>query len=322
MSSIHDGLISVLKSTLNDGENLANILTDLLLISKEGAYRRLRGEIQLTLDESINLSKKLGISIDNLIEESSGDKHSFHITPFTCHTQMDAYYQTLTEIMSFFNYIKTDPQAHTYIVGKTLSPTLQFKHKEFTKLSFFKWLNLLHIDTKYMAFSDVVIPLKFEQLFEAYISATTQVATTYILNDFIFNAINKDLFYFYTIGLLSKEDVEILKQQELLIIDELENIAANGKFNNGAPVSIYITNSYFDASYNYIKGNGFEACGIGAYGLNFLSCTDKQIIKNHKLWIDSLIKYSTYITQSGEVQRLLFFNKQRERINSIILKSS
>ncbi len=310
MRSVHEELISILRSRSQEDENPVDTLTDLFSLSREGAYRRLRGEIQLTLDEAVILAKKLEVSIDNLIEINREDKYAFHILPYT-NTTMEKYYQTMEDIAKSYIFVKNDPLSYSYIVGKVFAPTFYFKYKEFTRFTLFRWIHLVQNGTKYMSLSSVAIPPKLENLYQPFIDATTQVSTTHILNDFLFTAVAKDIDYFHMIKLLSKNDVEILKQQMLMIIDDIEDVAMRGAYKNGAKVSIYITDTYFDTSYHYIFGNGFEACGVGAYGLNFLSCQNSRVARDHKIWIESLIKYSTSITQCGEAQRLAFFNKQR-----------
>ncbi len=319
MQNIHDGLISILKSIAPKGENPVHIITDILPISKEGAYRRLRGEILFTLDETVILAKKLEISIDNLIEINWEDKYDFYITPFTVSSYAEKYYQTMSFLMETYIHIKKDLQSRIYIASKTLTPTLYFKYKEFTQFTLFKWIYMVDNNVKHVSFSDVIIPPKLEQLSRPFVKEAMEINTTYILDDFMFTAIAKDLLYYYKIRLLTKNDIETLKSQILSIIDDLEEIASKGRYESGTNVSIYITDTYFDASYHYVSGNNFEACGIGAYGLNFLSCLNSQVVKSHKTWIESLMKYSTSITQSGKVQRLLFFNKQREKLHNVIV---
>ena len=317
--NVHNGLISALKTQIPSGENPANMLKDLLSISKEGAYRRLRGEIQLTLEEAIILAKKLEISIDNLIETNGEDKKTFHIYLFEKDSYTEEYHKMLIDIMNSYLYIKSDPECYNYYVGKIFPLILYFKYKEFSKFAFFKWIYLVRGNIKYTTFADLNVTPELENLRQPFMDAAMEIPTTYILNDDMFTSIAKDLKYYYTIKLLTKEDTEILKEQILMLIDDMEEIAVKGMYKTGAKVSIYVTESYFDITYTHIKGNGIEACGIGIYGLNFLSCMNKQIVNNHKTWIESLIKYSTLISQSGESKRITFFNRQREKINNIVI---
>ena len=47
-------------------QELADMLMDTLYIGKEAVYRRLRGEVPFTLQESALISRKLGISLTKL----------------------------------------------------------------------------------------------------------------------------------------------------------------------------------------------------------------------------------------------------------------
>ncbi|MDR3061447.1 MAG: hypothetical protein LBU57_04970, partial [Dysgonamonadaceae bacterium] len=285
--NLHNELISILKLQTPKDTRPVDLLMKYLPISKESAYRRLRGEIQLSLDEAIILAKKMEVSLDNLISKCQEDKYTFHISPFIINHPLDKYSQTLADIMDSYQFIKSDPDCFCYMVGKILYPTFYFKHKEFTQFTLFKWIYLVQDSTQYPSFSEIIIPPQLEELFKSFWDIAIQIPSTYILNDFLFTSLAKDLRYYLTINLLTKKEVEILKTQILMIIDEMEETAVLGTYKNGAKVSMYITDSYFDFSYNYIKGNGFDACGIGIYGLNFISCQNKQVTKNQRIWIES-----------------------------------
>ncbi len=44
---------------------------------------------------------------------------------------------------------------------------------------------------------------------------------------------------------------------------------------------------------------------------------DSEMFNSLKDWIQSLKKFSTMISESGEMQRIQFFNRQREIINTL-----
>lgn len=56
---------------------IAITLANLLGISKEGVYRRLRGESSFTLEELVILCRELGISIDELLEDTENVNFTF-----------------------------------------------------------------------------------------------------------------------------------------------------------------------------------------------------------------------------------------------------
>lgn len=66
-NELNTSLIEAVKEKLPLKENLANLLIDTLYIGKEAIYRRLRGEVPFTLEEAALISRKLGVSLDNVI---------------------------------------------------------------------------------------------------------------------------------------------------------------------------------------------------------------------------------------------------------------
>lgn len=65
-NELNTSLIEAVKEKLPLKENLANLLIDTLYIGKEAIYRRLRGEVPFTLEEAALISRKLGVSLDNV----------------------------------------------------------------------------------------------------------------------------------------------------------------------------------------------------------------------------------------------------------------
>lgn len=317
MIVLHNLLIAALRQQTPLGESPASVLTEVLSIGQEAARRRLRGDIQLTLDEAVTLAKRLGVSLDNMIEGSSADKYAFHITPFRVSPSMDEYYYTLIGVLSAYDFVKSDSACCSYIVGRVLSPTFYFKYDAFTRFTMLKWIYQVQDSTKYSCFSTVKLSPEFERVYQPFCEAAMQVPTTYVFNELLFTSVVQDLGYFYDIKLLTRKEVETLKREVLLLIDDFEEVATRGCYPNGVPVAIYLSDLYVDISYHYVSGNHFDSCAIGVYGLNFLSCQDGRIVADHKAWIESLIKHSTLISRSGEGQRTAFFNRQREKVHAL-----
>jgi hypothetical protein len=61
--------IATLKKAIPANLNLADEVSELLEISADSAYRRLRGETDITLEEMVLLAKTYNISLDSIIEK-------------------------------------------------------------------------------------------------------------------------------------------------------------------------------------------------------------------------------------------------------------
>ena len=76
-NKIVNELITAMKARVPEKQNLAGYLADTLCMGKEAVYRRLRGEVSFTLEEVALISRRLGISIDQII-----GRHDCHWSAF------------------------------------------------------------------------------------------------------------------------------------------------------------------------------------------------------------------------------------------------
>ena len=139
----------------------------------------------------------------------------------------------------------------------------------------------------------------------------------YIWDKMIFSNLVNDIQYFSDIHLLSEENKDNIKEETLLLIDELEELAGRGKSETGNDIRIYISNINFEATYSYLETTSMHLSMIRVYAINSITTQDNEMFGDFKEWIQSLKKFSTLISESGEMQRILFFKKQREIINAL-----
>ena len=71
------------------------------------------------------------------------------------------------------------------------------------------------------------------------------------------------------------------------------------------------------ATYSYAGSENLEIGMIRIYSINSITSLDKAFCKSQKDWIKSLKRFSTNISVSGEIQRIQFFNTQREHIKEL-----
>ena len=117
--------------------------------------------------------------------------------------------------------------------------------------------------------------------------------------------------------LISDEDKNLLKEELLSVVDDLEELAARGKSKTGNDIKIYISNINFEATYSYLETDTIQLSLIRIYSINSITTQDSEMFRGLKEWIQSLKKFSTLISESGEMQRIQFFKQQREIIDAL-----
>ena len=147
---------------------------------------------------------------------------------------------------------------------------------------------------------------------------TQQMRTTdYIWDNTVFEHVVRDIQFFSEIHLISEKDKEMIKDDLLLLTEELEELAGKGKYETGNDVRIYISNIKFDATYSYVATSNSHISMIRIYSINAISTQDDGMFRSLKEWVQSLKKFSTQISESGVMQRIRCFKEQRDIITPL-----
>lgn len=310
-------LIEAMKEKLPAKGKLADMLMDTLYIGKEAVYRRLRGEVPFTLQEAALVSRKLGISLDKIIGTSFKSNAMFDINIVDYDDPFESYYNTLYKYVSLINTMQDDPESTMGTSSNIIPQTLYLKHDLLAKFRFFKWM----YQNKYIQcsnFDELEIPAKLLNIQKDYVDMTRHIhSIDYIWDSMIFQHLINDIQYFSSVHLISDEAKKQIKEELFLLTDEMEELATRGKTKDGNTVRIYVSHINFEATYSYVETNSLQLSLIRVYSINSLTTLDHEIFHSLKEWIQSLKKFSTLISESGEMQRIHFFKQQREIIDTL-----
>ena len=310
-------LIEAMKEKLPLKGQLADMLMDTLYIGKEAVYRRLRGEVPFTLQESALISRKLGISLDKIIGLSFKSNAMFNINIVDYDDPFESYYNILEKYVSLINTMPDDPNSVMGTSANIIPQTLYLKHELLAKFRLFKWM-YQNENIRCKHFDELNIPQNMVDKQKEYARMVSRIhSVDYIWDNMIFSHLVTDIQYFCSIHLITDEDKNLLKEELFVLIDEMEALAARGKSKAGNDVRIYISNINFEATYSYLETSSTQLSLIRIYSINSITTQDPEMFRGLKEWIQSLKKFSTLISESGEMQRIQFFKQQREIISTL-----
>lgn len=316
-NELNTGLVNAVKEKLPSKDNLANALMDILYIGKEAIYRRLRGEVPFTLTEAAVISRKLGISLDKMIGVSFRDNAVFDMNIVSSEKPFEAYYSILEKQVDLFRSVKEDETSEIGTSSNIIPQTLSLKYNMLSKFRLFKWM-YQNENIKCKHFEEMEIPQKMVEKQKEYSDLVSHIhSVDYIWDNMIFSHLVNDIQYFCSIHLITDEDKDMLKEELFLLIDEMEELSARGKSRAGNDVKIYISNINFEATYSYLDTSSTQLSLIRIYSINSITTQDQEMFRGLKEWIQSLKKFSTLISESGEMQRIQFFKQQREIISTL-----
>ena len=213
-----------------------------------------------------------------------------------------------------------EPNTYSEAASSTniLPQALYLKYKYLTRFYLFKWKAQHDGLDSVQPLHEIVIPDRMVQIQRNFITETQRVKDScFIFDNMIFMYLINDIKYFSSVNLISDNDVHELKEELYRLLDYTERLAARGKFDNGHRINFYISNINFDTTYSYILTQKCKLSLIKAFTLNSVASLDDKTFDSVKNWISSLKRFSTLISESGDLQRIHFFRKQRELVSTL-----
>jgi hypothetical protein len=294
-------------------------LMDILNISKESAYRRLRDEIPFTFAEITKMALDLNFSVDEVISLGTNSQVSFSVEA----GQADDDYPVFANIIKdYYDGLVSFTNARDAEVIVAMNNILPFFFAHFDslfKFSYFKFLQKnLKIPVK-NTFGETVLPQNIKDLqksIEKQMKACNKNVTIIIDSNVVCNLIN-DILYFHKCKLIAHEDLQLLKNDMLAMIDQVEDMAQTGFFVDSVGVNIYLSFVNVDSNSLYMRCDTKEISSFYIYNMSPINTSNSTICNLHRKKIESLKKYSRLITQSNEIIQSAYFDRQRENINRI-----
>lgn len=317
-NGIVNELIAKMKERIPDGQNLANYLTDTLCMGKEAVYRRLRGEVAFTFEETAQISRKLGISIDQIIGNHSSNRVTFDLNLYESPDPLENYYNITHRYMKIFEYVKSDPTTELYTASNILPFTLYAPYEYLSKFRLCRWIYQTGKMQTPNSLEEMELPERIVNTHKQLSENVKKCPKSFFIWDTnIFRSFVQEVKYFSGLNLLSSSDVLHLKRELHTLLNDMEYLSAKGEFNDGGKVFIYLSNISFEATYSYLTKKDYQVSLMRIYSINSMDSQSPHICEIQKNWIQSLKRHSTLISESGEAQRLTFLEQQRTIIERL-----
>jgi hypothetical protein len=291
-------------------------------VSIDSAYRRIRGETELTIDEIYKITKKYAISVDEVFS-NRGDTVTFAYTKLTDSAKnFEAY---LTRLTGHLNKINKFENKKIYYVAEEIPMFYSFFSKKLTDFKLFYWqrsvLNIPEYQQtqfKYGIVSQELINIAHSSYQEYLSIPSTEVWT----DETVFTGIKQIKFY-YDSGIITKEIALELMQEYRKMIEMVQRNAETGRKNISDKTETYTlyssevvlgTNCIYaimgEAKYSYISFNS----------INSLNTNNPEFCEETEHWMRNLEKKSTLISGVGEKPRYQFFNLMFKNVDACIEK--
>jgi predicted DNA-binding protein YlxM (UPF0122 family) len=299
MSTEKNKLFNIIKQKLPKNVLFTEEIADVLDVSYDASYRRIKGKTSLAFEEALKLAKhyKISNNIDGLIElykEMSSYTKSFNLNQDTnvIYTARDIpFYHVKTDTL----YWKFRVYAHVYFLQKNFSE----KH-----ISFYDF------KPKFLALKEA---RDFRNTFK-------QTNITDIWGDSTINNSLHQIFYFYKTNMLQKEDALILCDEIKNIVKEIEESSkVNSLTTDGKKGSFQLFHSkLLNLNHTIFFKNKNKKGVLITYGsFSHIKIEDQGICNEIDVYIRKQLQLAKKISSDSEIERKVFFTVMYEKIEQL-----
>ena len=316
--TLYNSFLERIAQSIPRKTDVVTILAKMLNLSKDSVYRRLKGEVPFTFYEVIEISARLGISLDNLDVNKSSQSKPFTLSLIEYINPVESDFALMDEMTAIMKSFRntSDPEAGE--ITNILPQPLYIPYKYVFRFYLFKWNYQSSRSQNTLPYKEIVIPDKLQKSKEEYLKWAKRLHADYIFDRQILQYIINDIKYFYYIGLITVEEIELIKQDLLKIVDEIDTLTHTGVIKEtGKKINIYISEVNIDTNYISVSAPDYQLTIIKAFLLNGIASTDKATFEEVRSWMQSMKQQSVLITRSNEKERLNYLREQRRIIDGL-----
>ena len=320
-------LFNDIKSRLPAYISLVDEVSTLLDLSADSAYRRIRGEKLLTMEELCVLCQKYQISLDAYLNISSGIilfKGNL-VQPGTF--RFDAYLQNMLGVLKNANSFSNRKM---YYLAKDIPP---FHHYQFPLIAAFKiffWMKSLFQFPEFLTvkFKEGIIDDHLLEIGKQIYLEYIKIPSTEIWNAETINSTIRQINVYNDMGEFENHSVYNLLLDTLHEeINHFEKETDAGyKYYYGKEMkgvnntfNIYVNEVILGDNTILFQSDESRKVFISHNILNYLGTSDSDFCNYTHNSLHNLMKKSTLISGTGEKERKMFFNSLRNRIRPVLV---
>lgn len=308
--------------------SLVNEIADILELSTDSAYRRMRMETFLNLEEIILLSNHFKIPFDTQTDIKS-DIVTFSYTNMTPH--IDSFFEYLTKLVEELEAINKSPQKEIIYASEDIPIFHHYQHPVLSSFKMFYWISAILSVPEYenLQFDANNIPLELAQLGKKAIDLYSNISTIEIWTENTIQSSVKQIEYFWESGKFKTlkdalDVVSALKEEIIFIQKQAEKgskliypIADNQSFDNQNNYKLYFSDLEITNNCVFVKMGDVKLVYLGHFTFNSMSTFNLSYCNETEIWLNTLIRKSSLISGTAEKLRYKIFNKYLNQIETL-----
>lgn len=327
-SEAQEKLFQKIRTLLTPHISLVDEVSEALNISTDSAYRRIRGEKRLLMEEFLLLSRQFRISADELLQLNTG------LVCFNYYRLCEDNYdfeKYLESIHSDLENLSRQENPHIYLIFNELNIFQILLMPVVAAFKFFFWgkSNLSFPGFQDKVFSVDHVTSRMRKLSRDIINLYINIPTVELIASEALSSMLKQLVFYYEAGFFaSSDDVRMLCDELLALLNHVKKQAEFGfKFDFGTdPVGdegnykLYFNDLVMADNTVVVTSGQTQVCYITANVVNLLVSDNPAFYRQNLQWAKNLTGKSTLISGTAERDRNKYFNIMQDQITATMDK--
>jgi hypothetical protein len=317
LPNLQQSLFQQIKALIPENLSFVHEIAELLEISYDSAYRRIRGEKELSLEELVKLGSKYNISLDSILNLTGNNVVFRHYSLESSKFKIKDWLTIIQEDMWRIHqsrdkeiiYAAKDPPLFHY-----------FQFPEIAAFKFFFWEKTLfefpeHEDKRFRIDD---LDQEIVDIGRKLLNESITIPTVEIWNEDTFNILFRQIEYYWISGYFDKkDDLSNLIDKLEKWVRHIQKQADRGfKFLYDHPAEgiensfiMYENEVVLNDNVIFVKLDDMSSVYITYNVLSLLITQEPSICSNVEQYMHSLMKKSNIISLTGSKARNRFFNR-------------
>ncbi len=313
--NIQSVFLDQIRKRVPDKISFVDKLAELLNVSRDSAYRRIRGETVLSLDETKKLCTLFGVSLDAILSTSANTSLFHHRAMSTTYTLE----HWLNSVGKNLEYISSCKIKEMIFAARDMPTFHHFRLPELSAFKMFFWLKTVIKDPGYTnkLFQQDVIPLQIQKAAGKIWKHYAAVPSAEIWSDEAINETIKQIEFYHACRFFADKNQGVQLCDRLIdLINLIKEEAKLGKKSGGAEFKLFENEILIANNTVLARMENIRIVYINYNTLSLLTTHQKSFCDKTEVYLSSLSKNSVPISVSSEKERNRFFNKMKERIET------
>ncbi len=313
--------VTQLKSIVPANMSLADELADLLKVSTDSIYRRLRCQSSFSFDEVAIISNKFRVSVDGLFNVDSLQV-TFNFNPmYDATSNFGKYLEWFAKYLTELSKIKG---TRIIYAAEDVPVFRHFKYKNLSAFKSFYWSKAVLNNEFFIGkkFNSNFVPQEIIDINKQAYDSYCQIDSIEIWTEETIMSTLKQVEFFWESDYFENRDQAMVVINEIRdMIDELKMECENNLKNSDTRRGQFVFyNSDLMIGNNTVliepgESNLLDRVFLGHNTFNSISTYNASFAKETRLWMENLTKKSMLLSGTAEKQRSKFFKTMEAHIN-------